>query len=266
MAELFRRAFADRPRSLIAWTAGLAFYFAIHAAVYPSIRGSADFNKLVQNYPDVLKKMFGRSGAFNFTSGPGYIDAELFSFMLPIFVLAVAIGAGATLIAGDEEHGLLDVWLACPVTRTSLIVSRALVVLAECAVLGAAVVVALLVIDPIGNFDLPRGRVVGAGVALALLGLFHGWLALAVGAATRHRTSAIGVAAAVAAAGYLVGSLYDVASWLRPFRWLSPFFWAGRSPLELGIDVPRLGLLLICTLIAGAAAVLLFDRRDVLGG
>jgi ABC-2 type transport system permease protein len=191
-AELFRRAFADRGRSLAAWTAGLAFYFAIHAAVYPSIKHSAGFDKLVQNYPEVLKKFFGISGGFSFTSGPGYIDAELFSFVLPAFIIAVAIGAGATLIAGDEEHGLLDVWLACPVTRTSLVVSRALVVLAECIVLGAAVIVALLVIDPIGGFDLQRGRVVGAGISLVLLGLFHGWLALAVGAATRHRTSAIG--------------------------------------------------------------------------
>jgi ABC-2 type transport system permease protein len=146
------------------------------------------------------------------------------------------------------------------------IVSRALVVLTECVALSTAIVIVLLIIDPIGGFDLPRGRVVAACAALALLGLFHGWLALAVGAATRHRTSAIGVAAGVAALGYLIASLYDVASWLRPFRWASPFWWAGRSPLELGIDVPRLGLLVAATLIAGAAAVLVFDRRDVLGG
>jgi ABC-2 type transport system permease protein len=74
------------------------------------------------------------------------------------------------------------------------------------------------------------------------------------------------VGAGVAAVGYLIASLYDLASWLRPFRWVSPFWWAGRNPLEVGIDVPRLGLLLVCTLVAGAAAVLMFDRRDVLGG
>ncbi len=263
MVELFRRSLIDRSRSLIGWCVGVVLYVAMTAAVFPSIHGSPEFDKLVDNYPDVLKKMFGMSGSLSFTSGKGYVDAELFSFMLPAFAITVAIAAGASLVAGDEEHGLLDVWLACPVSRTTLLVSRAAVVALECIVFAGAVVAALAVADLIVGFDLVTGRLLMAGVSLALLGLFHGWLALAVGAATRHRSSAIGIPAAVAALGYLVATLHEIARWLDPFRWLSPFYYAGRNPLEAMVDPARLSVLLVATLAAVAAATIIFERRDV---
>jgi ABC-2 type transport system permease protein len=266
VAELFRRAFSDRARSLAAWCVGVALYVAMLAAVFPSIHRSNGFETIVKNYPDALKKIFGLTGGLDFTTGVGYVDAELFSFILPTFVLAVAIGAGATLIAGDEEHGLLDVWLACPITRTGLMAARAAVVLTECILLPTAIVVALAVADPIVNFDLPHGRLVSAGVSLALLGIFHGWLALLVGAGTRHRTTAIGIPAAVAAFGYIVSTLHSLASWLGPFRWISPFYYAGQNPLANSPHIAYLTVLALGSVVVVLVAVVLFERRDVVAG
>jgi ABC-2 type transport system permease protein len=263
MTELIRRALADRSRSFVGWCLGLAAYIAMHAAVFPSIQGSADFDKLIQNYPDALKKMFGLTGALSFTSGKGYVDVELFSFILPSFILVIAIGAGAGLLAGEEEHGLLDVWMACPITRTELVASRACVVASECVLFGAAVVGSLAVADPLAGFDLPYGRLFAGCVAITLLGLFHGGLALAIGAFTRHRGSAIGITAAVAALGYLIATLHDIATWLDPFRWVSPFYYMGRSPLEAGVDVVHLAILGLAAVAAFLAAGAIFNRRDV---
>ena len=98
-----------------------------------------------------------------------------------------------------------------------------------------------------------------------LLALLHGWLAMLVGAATRHRSYAIGVPAAIAAVGYLIAGLYSIADWLDPFRYLSGFYYAGRGALTSGVDWGHLAVLAAASAVVLAAAVAVFQRRD-LGG
>ncbi len=263
-AETWRRALGDRRRSLVAWALGMAAYVAMIASVFPSIRGSRQLDQLVKQYPDVLKAMFGIGDRFSLTSGPGYLDSELFSFMLPALMIAMAIGAGAGLLAGEGEQGLLDLLLSQPVSRRSVVVAKALAVACEVALLVAVLWIALVTADVAVGLGLDRLHLIEAVVSLGLLGLFHGWLALAVGAATRHRASAVGVPAGFAAAGFLVGSLHSVAGWLDPFRFVSTFYYAGQSPLQVGVPLRLVVLAVACPLLV-AIAVVAFDRRDVVG-
>jgi ABC-2 type transport system permease protein len=264
-AEILRRALADRRRSLLAWCAGVVVYIAVIAAVFPSIRGSHQFDQLIKSYPDVLKAMFGIAGSFSITSGAGFVDTELFSFMIPLFVLVVAISAGAGLLAGEEERGLLDLVLSYPVERSRLVLAKAAALAIEVVALLLAMTAALAVCDPLVGFDLVSQRLLGGMVAVGLVGIFHGFMALAVGAATRHRASAIGVPAALAAIGYLVGSLYTLAAWLDPFRYLSSFYYGGSAPLQRGVDWVHLLVLALAAVLLLAAAVAVFERRDVSG-
>lgn len=261
--EVLRRGLADRRRALAAWIIGIVAYIGLIAAVFPSIEGSAQFDKLINHYPDVLKAMFGLSASARFTTGPGYIDAELFSLMLPLLVLVLAIGTGAGTLAGEEEQGLLELVLAAPIRRRSVVLAKAAALAIEVAAAAAAVFLALAVASPLADLHLNGANLAGACVGLWLLSIFHGWLAIAVGAATRHRASAIGVPAAFAAVGYLVATLHTLAGWLDPFRYLSGFYYAGRQTVSDGPDWPRLVVLLAAGAVALIVAALIFERRDV---
>ena len=106
-------------------------------------------------------------------------------------------------------------------------------VVVVCAVAGVVV----LVFDPLVGLELSFGKLAQAIAGLVVLGVFHGWLALGVGAAVPNRTLAIAVPAGVAAAGYLVNGLHEQAGWLEPFRFVSPFWLVGSTPLQAGIDL-----------------------------
>ena len=121
----------------------------------------------------------------------------------------------------------------------------------------------LAALSPIFGLDLPMGHLAGAVLGLALLGLFHGWLSLAVGAARPGRGLAIAVPAAVAALGYLIGGLHELAGWLDPFRFISSFWWIGQSPLTNGVELARLLVVLAAAVVALAAAAFLIERRDL---
>jgi len=234
---------------------------ALLCAVFPSIENSPAFSKLVESYPDALKTIFGLSG--DFTTGAGYLDAELFSLMLPLLAIVLAIGSAARSLAGEEEAGRLELVLAYPVRRRNVVIGKAVAVAVEVGCFCAAALIALAVLDRVVGLDLPGGRLVAGVAAVGVVAVFYGWLALAVSALAPSRALTIGVPAAAAAGGYLIGGLHELASWLDPFRFLSPLWWVGQAPLRNGVD--SLGALVVTAAALAwlVAAALLFERRDL---
>ena len=94
-AELARRGLADHRRALAGWCLGIAGYCLLVASIYPSIRGSEAFTKLLEDYPDALKSLFGLSSAGDLSTGAGFIDAELLSASTLVFI-AVLLVRGRT--------------------------------------------------------------------------------------------------------------------------------------------------------------------------
>lgn len=261
--ELTRRGVADHGKALAGWCMGAVAYATMIAAIFPSLAGSGSLDKLVENYPDILKSLFGISGRGAVSSGAGFLDAELFSFMLPVLVLVLAIGSGARGFAGEEDIGRLELVLAYPVRRNAAVMAKgaaiATEVIAVCAVSG----IALILANPIFDLELSVDRIAAAVAGLALLGILFGWIALAVGAATGNRGLAVALPAGVAAAGYLVSGLHSLAGWVDPFRFLSAFWWLGTSPLQhaiRGSGALVLALAAVAILIVGASLV---ERRDL---
>jgi beta-exotoxin I transport system permease protein len=262
-AELFRRGVRDGARGLLAWCLGVAAYALLLAAIFPSVKDTPELDKLVESYPDALKSLFGLSENADLSSGAGFIDAELFSFMLPLFTLVLAIGAGARTLAGEEESGRLELVLAYPVRRRDAVLAKGAAVAAELAVFSAAAFGALALASSLFDLDLSLSRLAAGVAGVAVLGLFHAWTALAIGAAVPSRALALGGAGALAAAAYLVGGLHELASWLDPFRFLSTFWWIGQAPLQQGVDAWRLALVAAVAVVVLGLAAVLYERRDL---
>jgi ABC-2 type transport system permease protein len=231
------------------------------ASVFPSIHGSADLDKLIQNYPEALKQLLGVSAGI--TTGPGYLDVEFFNLILPLLLLVLAIGSGARAIAGDEDAGRLELLLAYPLRRRDTVLAKGAVVAIEVAVVGVAVFAALAILDPIADLGLSIGKLALAVLAIALIAVLHGWLALTVGAAGGGRGLAIGIPAALAAAGYLINGLHTLAGWLDPFRFLSSFWLVGTSPLENGLNWWGVLVVVLAAALVLGAGTRLFERRDL---
>lgn len=261
-AELVNRGLRDRTRALIAWSIGIAAYVALLAATFTSVKGSENFEKVVEDYPSALKDLFGLSDVL-LTTGRGYMDTELFNLMLPLLVLVLAIGAGSRTIAGEEEAGRLELLLAYPLRRRSAVLAKGVAVALEVAVVSGVAFLTIAAFDPVVGLDLSFERLAGASLALALLGILYAWLAVAVGAARPGRGLAIAIPAGLAAVGYLVNGLQDLASWLRPFRFVSTFWWAGQSPLSTGVRYGGCLVLAAAAVVALAAGAALLERRDL---
>ncbi|MEM7287146.1 MAG: ABC transporter permease subunit [Actinomycetota bacterium] len=260
---LARQDLADRSRSLVGWGVGIMAYAGLMLALYPSVRDSEAFAAAVEDYPDVLQEFLGGAGALDITSGPGFLQAEVFGLVLPLLLTVAAIGVGARL-ATDQRSGLLDLVMANPVRRRQLVAERALVLVAVVVVLTACAGVVIGLLS--GPVDLSVGGIelLAALVATAVLAAFHGAVALLIAARTGDRTLAITGASGVFTVGYVVAGLGGIIDWLEPGRRVSPHhLTVGGLPLRDGFELGVLG-------VAAAAAALVwlaleaFERRDLL--
>src|SRR4249920_1971504 len=262
-AELVRRGLGDHRRALAGWCIGIAGYVALVASIFPSIKSSPQLDDLIQSYPDILKSLFGIAEGGTLTSGDGYLDVELFSFMLPLLVLVLAIGSGARTFASEEDAGRLELVLAYPIRRRNAVLAKGVALAGEVILACVAAVLAILAFDALVGLDLSLAHVGSAFLSLVVLGLFYGWLALATGAAHPSRALAVGLAAGASAAGYLVGGLHVLAGWLHPFRFLSPFWLVGSSPLQRGADALGMAVVAIAAVVVLVVGALLVERRDL---
>lgn len=261
--ELAKRFLADRRKGLLGWSVGLASYTVLIVSFFPMIRDSASMAQAIQDYPAAMKEFLGGEASFNMSSGPGFLNAELYSLMLPLLLSVFAIGFGASMGA-DQRSGLMDLLLAHPISRRRIVAEKMIAMVAGVAVLASVVVVTVIAAGAVIDLGIGVGNLVAATVGAVLLVSLHGLLAMAVGAATGRRSAAIGSATALLAVGYVFSGLGGLVSWLEPVRSVSPYYRAiGTSPLLNGWAFGSLVYLLALIGLVLFATIALFERRDI---
>jgi ABC-2 type transport system permease protein len=257
------RAVRDRRRGLVGWVVGIAAYVVLIASVYPAVRNS-DFQRAVRSYPKELKAFFGGSAGFDVSTGAGYLNVELFSFVIPALLAIFAISLGAATLAGEQESGCLDLLLSNPLTRRRIVLEKIAALVTTVAALAVVVTATVVIVGALVDLGTGIGRVAIASAGAALAAIFIGLLSMMAGAATGNRAVAIGVGTAIFATAYLIVGLAGLASWIKPFRVVSPLYHAtGTQPLKHGLPAANYLLLVGLCAITAVGIVAIFDRHDL---
>jgi len=263
LRDPFLKGLRDQLRPLLLWGIGIAFYVALLMSIYPSIRGSAKaLQGYIDNLPAAVRAAFLGSG--DFSSPVGYVNTELLSWLAPIALIAFAVAVAGRALAGEEEAGTLSLLLANTAGRQRLVLQKYAAMLVVVAALGGVFWLSLYVATRIAGTPVGGGELATAFVRLTLLGLACGSVTYAVGAATGRRQPAVAAGAGVGVAAYLLNTLAVMNDTIHPFRYVSLFYWAGGSqPLGRPLEASGLVVLAATSALLLAAALVLFERRDV---
>jgi ABC-2 type transport system permease protein len=195
----------------------------------------------------------------------GYIVGETFTLIAPITLVAYAVIAGASAVAGEERDGTMSMLSAQPVTRTRLLLAKAGGLALSLLAVTATFWVGMALADLAFNSELTPLGLAAATIHLLFLALAFAAIALAVGAATGRPQIASGAAGGIALTAYLTNAMFPLAG-LNRWSELSPWYYAlGSDPLRNGIDLAHLGVLTGLVGIALVLAVITFRRRDLKG-
>ena len=258
--DIARLDVSGRRRSLIGYTVGMAAYTLIVVALFPAFKSSTSLDSLVKSDPTAAA-LFGVSGPIS--SSGGWLNANIYANFFPLVMLLLAIGYGAASLAGQDEDGTLSLLATLPIRRAVIVFEKAAALVSQAMLLAVTVGVCVVVGR---SFDLQVSfvNVIGVSLSVLLLGVDFGLIAMAIGASTARRATAVGIATTVAAASYLVSSLAPVVSWIHAVRYVSLFYWSiGHNQITTGLDVGDVAVLVAVGVIALRTTVKAFQHLDL---
>lgn len=262
LRNVFTKELRDRRISMIWWVVGMLALGAWLSVFYPILRDSDAMQEFLDEFPPELLAAFGMDPD-TFLTGAGFLSAQMYSLIAPIIVVAFTIGVGVAATAREERDGTADMLLSMPITRRSVILQKAASLAVLSAVIAAALVVALAVMNPIADLGLTLEGLAAINIGLWLLGLVFGFSAMAIGSFTGSAVSAGAVAAMFAIVSWFVHAFAGLYDWLEWPSKLSPFSWYLHDmPLVNGFSSAHVWLVLV-GLVLLAVTTALFVRRDI---
>ena len=261
LRSVFTKTLWDRRASMVWWVLGTMVMTAFLVAFFPTIRDSPEMQDFIADFPPELLTLFGIDPVL-YQTGFGYLQAQLYSLVAPIIVVALAMGIGGAATAKEEEDGTADLVLSVPVRRERIVVDNAVALAVLVGIVVLAIAVVLVVSDPIVDLRLETAGIVGISLGLWLLGLFFGGLTMLVAAWLGKRATAVGLAGAIAAAAFFWNGFAPLIEGFAGTEVLSPFHWYLRDdPLLNGPTVWHLLLIAVALMLIAGAAVAFRGRQ-----
>jgi len=245
---------------IIGWSIGVALYGLMMALFYPSVSEMEGLQEMLSTYPEEMLAFFENIQSFN--TPVGYLDTYYFAYM-HLIIGILTISAGASLLVGDEEKGILDLVLAQPVSRSALFWGRLLG-------LTAATIIILLMgwlswalpANSVG-LELTWLELLWPNLPLLAVLLLFATLALFLSMVLPSGRIAGMLSGALLVGNFLLLGLSNLNDKLEPIMNLTPLaYYQGGMAID-GMNWGWLAGLLAVALLFAVGAWLLFRRRDI---
>jgi len=261
MFTVIRYSFRSARGALIGWGIGLTALALMMGSIFDMMVSSGD---LLTAYTEGLPEL---AELFNFDSMNtpiGWLDVEYFSFV-PLIIGLFAAGAGASLLASDEEGGTLDLILAHPVSRTTLFWGRFLTTtLVTIILLLISWASLLLTMTWSENFTIPALDLLLPFISLFAILMFFMTLALFFSMLLPARRMASMLTAMLVVASFFITLLSGVVDQLEQAADFSPLtYLETTTAIEDGLNLTWFGVFIAIDLVLALISWQMFQRRDV---
>lgn len=267
MKEIVRMTLWQKRWTIFWWSVGILAFVFLTLIFYPTInRQSAQLDKSFSQIPQTAKQLFTDTN--NIFSPIGYLSSQIFYLLLPLLIGILAISQGMSLIGKEERDNTIEMLLARPVARGSLLLGKALAGLLIVVLVDAVSTLFTVLMCVLVHLDVGLADVLAAGAAVGLMSLTFGVIAFMLTALGRAgRAASIGLTALIALGGYILVSLSPTVNWLRWPAKIFPFNYYHSAELLIG-SYNWLNAVYYAAVILGCLIIswLTFRRRDLAAG
>lgn len=261
MFTVIRYSLRKSRGAIIGWGIGLALLGLMMGSLFDMIASSTEFMDVyIETMPEIAE-LFD-IGAMN--TPIGWLDVEYFSFM-PLIIGLFATGAGASMLARDEEGGTLDLILAHPVSRTALFWGRFLA--------NTLVIIILLLISWVSllltmtwseGFTIPALDLLLPFTSLFGILMFFMTLALLLSMLLPARSMASMLTGMLVTASFFITLLSGIIEELERFADFSPLtYLETATAIKDGLNLTWFGVFIAIGLALALLSWQLFQRRDI---
>jgi ABC-2 type transport system permease protein len=259
LRSIYLKAIRDRWQGIVVGAVTIAVVNWMGVAAYKGIDDEAleAFNLMPKAFRDLV--------GFDVSLGStGMILSEMVTSMVPLVLCGILIAMAADAVAGEERWGTINVLLANPRGRRSLVVEKAGAFLTLTAVGCLLVWAGYWAVLGIVGEDATGLHLGASTIHLAALALFIGGLTFLIGSWTASTTKAIAAGTAVMLVSFFAAGLLPMTTWGGPWAKLFPwYYFDGADPFANGVAWGHVALLAGFGLAFLVASVPVFERRDL---
>ncbi len=262
MFNLFTKTIYDKRAFIIGWGLGLAFLGFLMMIFYPAFHQDSGIDELVKSLPPAFQGLVGDLA--NLKELPGYVGSQLFEVRIPIFVSILSIILAVGLTVAEEERGQLRTLLALPLSRSRVLTSKWLAIVAITFTTTCSTIVGMQIGLAVIGETLDPMVVIRLGAMTWLLSVSIATLVFGLGLASGKRALTMGVGVLAAVGSFILTTFAKSVDWLQPYEHASllhyfPAATIAKTEIAM-LDVIVLGGVTIFFLLLG---VIIFRRRDV---
>ncbi len=257
LANVFTKTSRDRLAGMVIGAAAIALMLGMGMAVYKDV----DLTLYFETMPSAFLELMGIPEAGD---AAGLAFGAIYSFMGAMTIAGLAISMGTASIAGEEVNGTMGLLLGNPKSRTSVLFSKTLSMLAIVVVGGLILWGAGYVIPDLLGVDMTGFHVGALVFHMSVNAVFYGLLATAVGAWTGSAKVASGTAIGVMIISYLATGVLPLIEGTENLAKLFPwYYFNSSSPVANGIDWGDMVVLGGLSAFLLVAAIVGVNRRDL---
>ncbi len=260
LTSVFSKAVLDRSRAAGIAVGMVAFYGAIAIFAYNGFGDS--MTELFENMPDALRAVYGTSDG----TPIGMAIGAVYAIIAPAVVLVFTIGGGTYAAVGEEQSGTLDLLLSNPLSRARVAMSKWWVAIIGAVVIAVATWLSMLASVAILGEDNSGRDLVALTVMLIGFGVMMGAFAMALSAWTGKGSLGTGVTSAIAAASWLVTTVFAVSPTFEAISKFTPWYlYDGTDPIVNGISWWALAISVGLAIVFTVLTPIGLKRRDLKG-
>jgi ABC-2 type transport system permease protein len=217
-------------------------------------------------YTSMPAAIRGLMGIAEDTDVGGLAYGAIYASYGALTLAALSLSMGSASIAGEERNGTMGLLLGNPKSRTNILVSKATSMVGLTAV-GALVLLAFGLLSPaLLSVELGAMHITALAFHMFVISIFHGFLAMAIGAWTGRNGLASGVTAGIMTISFIGVGLFPLIDalkeWARIFPW---YYYSHSEPALNGVDWGGIAVLIVAIVVLAVAAVVGVNRRDLRG-
>lgn len=228
--SIYSLAIKSRRVSTFAYTIGLFIFGLMYAALFNDF--ASKINQFTDAYPSSFNAVFGDLASAS--TAAGWLNLEMFSLFLPIFVIIFGISFGASAIGKEEDSGTLELLLASPIKRSRILVEKVLAIFSVIFIVVAGTWVSIWLGTLLFNFDISLIDVLLGCISAGLLGLTYGMFSLAVQGVSGRRALALGLGSSAFALTYFAYVIAQLSDKLQFLKHISPYYYFDSAAVLTG--------------------------------
>ncbi len=265
MWPLIKHEIRERKVSLTIYVVVALLLTWLYIILFPTVRDqAASLNKLVETYPDALKKAFKIEGA-GFETIESFLSYELFSLMWPLLVIMLGLSRAGNAIAGEIERNTIGTLLAQPISRTRLFMSK---YLSGALSIGLFICASILAPIPIGwiyKLNIHPRNFLLCAVFCALFSLAVFSTGMMVSSIMKDRSKVYGIVGGTLFLMYVLNVVSGIKPSLEGLKYASVFHYFDAVTVLSNAHLPLVSCIVfvLITVISTIGGIFFFNSRDI---